>query len=108
MTVKTISLLLIVAYFLLPSLCYAHPCELYTSASLETVEIAVDQPASDCPEADETDNCEATSCCGGQVHHSAYWENPTADANARQLPVEPHLALPRLIDRIFVPPQNRT
>lgn len=103
---KYVALLLIISYFLLPTLCYADPCELRISSSSEIVDSSSNQQSTDCPEADDADNCETTCCCAGHVPLSALTEISHADLAAKLLPYEPHLALPRLMDRIFVPPQN--
>ena len=108
MSLKAVSLLLIIAYFLLPTLCYAHPCEQYISSSSDIIEKSANQQTTDCPEAYDDDNCETTGCCAGHLPLSAFPEIPYMELAARQLPHEPHLALPRLVDRIFVPPQNHS
>ncbi len=102
---KSISVILIIAYLMLPTLCFGQPCELY-SAGVQQV-VAADS-ANECPLNHDTDYCETTCCCAGYVPLYAFMEIPNADAAAKQLPYEPHLELPRLIDRIFVPPQNHS
>lgn len=89
---------------MLPAFCYGHPCEFH----VESVEHSmVESEDSDgCPFNHETDNCETTCCCAGHFPASIFAEIPYAELTSTMMPYEPHLALPRLLDRIFVPPQN--
>lgn len=107
MSLKSISLLLIFAYILLPTFCYAHPCELNLSSSAETSQITASQQGTDCPITNHTDNCETTCCCDGHFL-TAFTAILYVDQPARQLPYDLQSTLPRLIDRIFVPPQNHS
>jgi hypothetical protein len=97
---------------MLPAICFGHPCELPSPNSLNSAQGIIASDASDmsdeCPFTHGADYCETTCCCAGHVPSSAFMVIPHADLTARLLPYEPHLALPRLIDRIFVPPQNLT
>jgi hypothetical protein len=105
---KIISLILILVYFLLPSMCYADPIELHVSSPTEIIEPSASQQATDCPETTETDNCDTSCCCAGHTPLSAFTKIPYAFLTSKQLSFEPQLALPRLLDRIFVPPQNHS
>jgi hypothetical protein len=62
----------------------------------------------ECPFNHDTDNCEVTCCCAEYVPLPALTEIRRTDLVTSLLPDEPSIALPRLIDRIFVPPQNRS
>ena len=106
MPVKTVALILLVLYILLPTLCHAHPCELHVGSSSEMADSAPDQQNTACPHLPDSDSCETTCCCAGYVPLSVFTViNSTCLASELFIP-EPYLALPRLMDRIFVPPQN--
>jgi hypothetical protein len=66
----------------------------------------VSDAADECPFPHDTDDCETTCCCAGHVLLSAAAAIPYAGIIVLMRQYEPYLALPRLIDRIFVPPQN--
>lgn len=101
---KVVSIILIVAYLMLPAVCFGHPCEMLSTNSLQsTIESAA---LGGCLINHGADNCETTCCCAGHVPLPTFTEIPYTVFTARFFPYEPHLALPRLIDRIFVPPQN--
>jgi hypothetical protein len=101
---KIVSVILIIAYLMLPVLCFGQPGE-FVSTGSQIITVAPDAPG-ECPFDNDTDNCETTCCCAGHLPLSAFTEIPHADPAAGLLPYEPHLALPRLTGRIFVPPQN--
>jgi hypothetical protein len=101
---KIISAILIVAYLMLPAICSGHPCDALSANSPQSI-TASDAPG-ECPLQHDTDECETTCCCAGHLPLPAFMEISQAYPADRQQPYEPHLALPRLIDRIFVPPQN--
>jgi len=105
-THKIISSLLIIAYLMLPAICFGNPCE--TLSTNTTQGTAAPDASGESPPAHDRDNCETTCCCAGHVPLSAFSEIPYADLTAKLLPYRPQLALPRLIDRIFVPPQNHS
>ena len=100
---KSISLLLIIAYFQLPTLCYADPCELYKSSASEIIDLSANQQITECLEQLDPDNCETTCCCARHVPLSTFAEVFSAHLEAKLVPDEPHLALPRLMDRILSP-----
>ncbi len=103
---KTVSIILVLAYLMLPVLCFGQPCEVFASSSGHS---ALASDVSDgCPFNHDTDNCETTCCCAGHIPLSSFMEIPHTALTAKLLPYEPHLALPRIIDRIFVPPQNHS
>jgi hypothetical protein len=101
---KILSVILIVAYLMLPALCFGHPCENFVS-NTEQSEVVPDD-SGDCPFNHDTDNCETTCCCAGHVPSSAFSKIPHNEMASKLLPYESLLALPRILDRIFVPPQN--
>ncbi|RII31125.1 MAG: hypothetical protein CXR30_04800 [Geobacter sp.] len=103
---KTVSIILVLAYLMLPVLCFGHPCEVFAASSVHS-DLASDVPHG-CPFNYDTDNCETTCCCAGHIPLSSFTEIPHAAVGAKLLPYEPHLALPRIIDRIFVPPRNHS
>jgi len=106
---KFVSLLLILTYFLLPVMCYADPCETHTNSPAEITGTSTGhQAAVDRSEAAGTDGCEITCCCAGHIPLSSFTAIPHVLLMSRLLPFEPQLALPRLLDRIFVPPQNHS
>lgn len=104
---KIVSVILIIAYLMLPAICFGHPCEMLSINSQHST-IASADASGECPFNHDTDYCETTCCCAGHVPLSTFMVIPSADLTAKQLPYEPRLALPRLIDRIFVPPQNHS
>lgn len=103
---KIISVILIIAYLVLPVLCFGHPCEMLISAVEQSVVVSDD--SGECPFNNDTDNCEATCCCAGHVHQSAFSKISYNELTSKLLPYESHLSLPQILDRIFVPPQNNS
>jgi hypothetical protein len=103
---KIVSVILIIAYLMLPAICFGHPCNQLSAGSAQNA--AASDVSGEYPLAPDRDNCETTCCCAGHVPLSAFTETPYAGLTARLLPYKPRLALPRLIDRIFVPPQNHS
>ncbi|GAM11113.1 hypothetical protein OR1_03422 [Geobacter sp. OR-1] len=101
---KSVSIILLIVYLMLPAICFGHPCELPSMDSQHLSSVAAD--SGEIPVDHDTDSCETTCCCAMYVPLSAAIIITAAELTTRQLPYEPHLALPRLIDRIFVPPQN--
>lgn len=101
---KIIAAILIISYLLLPAICFGHPCEIL-STTAEQSNVSYDN-SGESPLQHDTDNCETTCCCAGHVPLSSFTAVKYEALAARQFPFEPDLALPRLIDRIFVPPQN--
>ena len=106
MLLKSIALLLIVVYFLLPAVCFAHPCEIYGSSASGIFDPIDHQHSADAPDSLGGDNGETTCCCADHMPLSAFTPIPSPILTTRQRPYEPDLALPRLIDRIYIPPQN--
>lgn len=103
---KIVSIIMIIAYLTLPALCFGSPCEML-SADSQHCSVATDAPV-DCPSDYDTDYCETTCCCAGHVPLSEFRGIPKAGLIARLTPYEPRLALPGLMYRIFVPPQNHS
>lgn len=99
---KVVSVILIIAYLLLPALCFGHPCDEF-SAHADHSSIEITQ----CDESpgDHSDNCETACCCAGHVPTSLI-HPPYFDITDHPLSKEPYLALPRMLDKIFVPPEN--
>ena len=102
---KIIALILILAYLMLPAICFGHPCD-GLSAHAEHSSSAFAQSDA-CPVDYDSDNCETTCCCAGHLPASPI-APPQFSCTGRQLSYEPQLALPRLLDRIVVPPQNHS
>ncbi|WP_152609886.1 hypothetical protein [Geobacter sp. OR-1] len=104
---KLISVIIIALYLVLPVACLAHPCSsLGEIAHFDaTVDIEVDQSA-ECPVNHDDDDCETTCCCSGYTISSTFPEISSPVSIVDNSPHEPYLALPNIIDRIFVPPQN--
>lgn len=101
---KMVSLILIIAYLMLPALCLGHPCEPLFEHSTQSL-IASDVP-DECPLPHDTDDCETTCCCAEYVPLSAGITIAYVGIAVMLRQYEPYIALPRLIDRIVVPPQN--
>jgi hypothetical protein len=103
---KILSILLILLYLILPVTCLADPCAFHIeSGNQETGDSISSSQSDECPLPHDTDDC-TTTCCSGHVPLSTFSKISYTILTARLLPYEPHLALPQLIDRIFVPPQN--
>jgi len=101
---KAFSIVLIIAYLMLPSISFGHPCE-DISLDLEYGSAAVAQ-SDDCPVNFDSDHCETTFCCAAHLPVSSI--APLYPGSTGTQPsVELLLVLPRVSDRIFVPPQNR-
>lgn len=103
---KILSVILIIIYLTLPALCFGHPCELF-AAHTEQSSVAPNV-SGESPLNCDADNCETTCCCAGHIPLSAFPKIPYLEQTSQLLWLEAHLALPRLIDRIYVPPQNLT
>jgi len=103
---KIIAILLIISYLVLPTICCAHPCEMLSQNS-EQINIAYDS-SGEYPLPHNIDSCETTCCCAGHTPISAFTAIKHNFLTSGQVPYEDDLALPRLIDRIFVPPQNHS
>jgi hypothetical protein len=103
---KILSIILIIAYLLLPVLCFGHPCEMLISDVEQSM--VVSDASGECPFNHDTDNCETTCCCAGHVHISSFSKIQYNELTSKQLPHESHLSLPQILDRIFVPPQNNS
>lgn len=104
---KTVSLILIVLYLVLPTACLAHPCSSLGELAHQEAAVDVISGLSDeCPLNHDTDDCESTCCCAVHVLTPLSRDLFSANPKTNNPPYEPNLALPRLIDRIFVPPQN--
>jgi hypothetical protein len=101
---KIVSAIIIIAYLMLPAICFGHPCEMNSQKSLHGT--IASNAAGECPFDYGTDFCETTCCCAGHVPLSARVTIPYVVLIERQVPCEPRLALPRLLDRIVVPPEN--
>jgi hypothetical protein len=102
-TMKIVSVILIMAYLMLPAICFGHPCEMFSPDSQHCT-IAPDA-SGECSFVYDTDNCETACCCAGHLPLSAFTEIPYDYLTASLLPYEPQLALSRVTDRIFIPPQ---
>jgi len=103
---KILSVILIITYLMLPVICFGHPCETL-SAHVEHGAL-VDNDSGEFPLNHDTDNCETTCCCAGHIPLSTFSEISYAELSAKLLPYKPQLALPRILDRIVVPPQNHS
>ena len=86
-----------------PALCFGNPCEMLSASSQDTT--VVSDASKECPISHDSDGCELSCCCAGHIPLSAFIEITYADLVAKLFHV-PHQALPRLLDRIFVPPEN--
>jgi len=106
---KILSIIMIIAYLMLPAVCFGHPCEPFSPHVPQEAIVSDSSDTSDeCPLTHGSDYCETTCCCAGHVPASAFLEIHCAIMTAKQLSYESLLVLPRLVDRIFVPPQNHS
>ena len=103
---KIVSVMLIIAYLMLPAICFGHPCELFSAHS--THDASASDASIDNSQLLDTDDCETACCCAGHIPLSTIAEVTHAGLTDKLVPYEPHIALPQLIDRIFVPPQNHS
>lgn len=99
---KFVSVILIIAYLWLPLLCFGHPCDELSANAQDSGVVATS--SDQCP-ASDSDNCEVACCCAGHLPVSAM-SPPTLDLVGKQSRYQPYLALPCILDRIFVPPEN--
>jgi hypothetical protein len=100
---KIVSVILMLAYLMLPALCFGHPCDdLFADTQHSN---AAGAPSDNPPVEYDSDDCEAGICCAG---HLPATSNPLRylGFTDKLLSHEPPLALPRIVYRIFVPPQN--
>jgi hypothetical protein len=102
---KNISVILIIAYLMLPTLCFGHPCEIH-SASAQQVFAADSENES--PFNHDTDDCETTCCCAGHVQTPTFAANLNAPYISKLLAYDPMIVLPQVIANIVVPPQNHS
>jgi len=104
---KIVSIILIVLYLILPVACLAHPCSsLGELVHKDTCEYLTTDQDHECPVNHDADDCETTCCCAGQILADIVSKIISQVIIERTSLYEPQLALPRLLDRIFVPPQN--
>ena len=100
---KIVSVILILAYLLFPALCFGHPCDDLFAGSQHSNDALA--PSDNPPVAYDSDNCEASCCCAGHLPAITI-HPPYLSFTDKLLSYEPQLALPRIVYRIFVPPQN--
>ena len=91
---------------MLPALCFGHPCEQLLS-DIEQSTVVSDE-SGECQFNHDTDNCESTCCCAGHMPLSAFTKIPYNEWTSKLVPYESRLSLPRILDRIFIPPQNNS
>lgn len=97
---KSISVLIILVYILLPAVCLAHPIELQAEVSSDIF----DTFTSDHPDKQGVDNCKFNCCC------TEYTISVYPDINTfapKRLPGQSlYIKPPQIFIPIFVPPQN--
>ena len=103
---KFLSILLIIAYLMLPAFCFGSPCEFHYENAEYSCDVSDD--ADEYPANLDTDNCETTCCCAGHIPLTALTKISYPALTGKLLANESLLALPQILDRIFVPPQNLT
>jgi hypothetical protein len=101
---KTVAALLILAYLAVPALCFGHPYHGLSAGSPQAS--AAVSPSDTPPVAYDSDTCEASCCCAEHLPATSLL-HPDFSFPDQPSPSEARLALPRVIYRIFVPPQNR-
>ncbi len=103
-TMKTLSIILIIAYLFLPVLCFGHPCEeIFANVEHSSV-VSID--FGECPINHDTDNCEISCCCASYIPQSIFSEIKYVELTSTILLYKSCISLPRIFERIFVPPQN--
>jgi hypothetical protein len=60
MLIKPIALILIMLYLVLPTMCYADPCDLFVCSSSDSIELSAGQQQIDGPPATDDDRCETS------------------------------------------------
>jgi hypothetical protein len=100
---KIVTVILILAYLTFPALCFGHPCDDLFAGSQHSRDAFA--PSDNLPVASDSDNCETSCCCAGHLPATSV-PAPYLSVTDKLLSYEPQLALPRVIYRIFVPPQN--
>jgi len=100
---KIVSVILMLAYLMLPALCFGHPCDdLFADTQHSS---AAGAPSDNSPVEYDSDNCEASCCCAGHLPATSI-PLPYLGFSDKLLSYESPLALPRVIYSILVPPQN--
>ena len=100
------AIVLIMIVLLSPVACFAHPC--IASHAVSTTEIQLQLASSEqCPIQHEVDFCETSCCCADYVQLLPF-PGVAYSPDITRNHIHPRIAyLPKVPDRIFVPPQNR-
>lgn len=103
---KTVSVILIVVYLVFPVIC---PGPSWGASFAPAGQgAAVSGDSGGYPANHDTDNGETTLCCAGHLPISSFAGIPRVELASRLLLYEPRPALPQIVDRIVVPPQNHS
>jgi len=97
---KSISIFIILTYILLPVVCFAHPTQLHVEVSSDVYDIFT----SECPDKQDTDNCESACCCAEHIPFMYRAINTFPAIMLRGS--SPFFLLTQISIPIFVPPQN--
>jgi hypothetical protein len=100
---KFVSVIIILAYLTFPALCFGHPCDNLSTGAQQSCDAYA--PSDNSPVEYDSDNCETSCCCAGHLPGTST-PPPGLDFSDKLLAYEPQLALPRVVYKIFVPPQN--
>jgi len=103
-SMKLLSVVLIIAYLMLPTLCFGAPPLGYSGCVTHSGAESLDSGGH--PLECDTDYCESTCCCAGHIPLSFIKELPYLGLSSKLLAYAPRLVLAQIIDRIYVPPQN--
>lgn len=102
---KSVSLLIILVYLLLPLACFAYPCDSYLD-SQDTADSSGKSGSHS--NSQDADNCDSTTCCAEYTSKNALLNviyQPLVSVN---LPPKRYQKLPEVVIPIFVPPQSLT
>jgi hypothetical protein len=102
MLIRSLSIILILMYLLLPVICFVHPCVPDADA---VADVFASEPSGNWPDKHDADECDTTCCCAAYVpvpmHNCGF-----CALVARNRIQDPRLSLPEVTMPIFVPPQN--
>ncbi len=103
-----VSIVIIVFYLVLPAACLAHPCSPTAESTHSNAVVDHESGRSaECPVNHDDDDCETTCCCAGHTITPVFSALASPEPRSEYVSHEPYLALPTLVDRIFIPPRPR-
>jgi len=61
--VKTISVIIILMYLILPATCFAYPCDLHSEVAPVSVDLTAFEQTNEAPDRNVEDSCDSACCC---------------------------------------------